>query len=97
MVGNRRNHSGDGVALLAEGVDRNSTGRCGSERDPASPSSRRAWIEILRYTPSRPSAGVALLAEGVDRNQTSDRRVLTPEVALLAEGVDRNPVSSAKP
>ena len=23
MVGNRRNHSGDGVALLAEGVDRN--------------------------------------------------------------------------
>ena len=35
------------VALLAEGVDRNSTsGACAVEPD-LSPSSRRAWIEIL--------------------------------------------------
>ena len=56
-----------------------------------SPSSRRAWIEILfcfYITPFRP---VALLAEGVDRNavvKQYEPTLLT--VALLAEGVDRN-------
>ena len=33
-----------------------------------SPSSRRAWIEILRGVRIVPSGEVALLAEGVDRN-----------------------------
>ena len=56
-----------------------------------SPSSRRAWIEILAYQHSRGCGQVALLAEGVDRNffvpahSRNDRAV-----ALLAEGVDRN-------
>ena len=33
-----------------------------------SPSSRRAWIEILTLWPNRGAGIVALLAEGVDRN-----------------------------
>ena len=33
-----------------------------------SPSSRRAWIEILGYPPFSCTDVVALLAEGVDRN-----------------------------
>ena len=33
-----------------------------------SPSSRRAWIEILYRAAYSGSTGVALLAEGVDRN-----------------------------
>ena len=35
-----------GVALLAEGVDRNYGGACAAQYLSASPSSRRAWIEI---------------------------------------------------
>ena len=57
-----------------------------------SPSSRRAWIEIvLRYAIPPPYA-VALLAEGVDRNRFVSRPLLSSRlsVALLAEGVDRN-------
>ena len=79
------------VALLAEGVDRNglsgATSLCGAR----SPSSRRAWIEIIEGSTQRVLEGVALLAEGVDRNRAARgcgaglRRV-----ALLAEGVDRN-------
>ena len=34
------------VALLAEGVDRNSFDQYNTLRKPLSPSSRRAWIEI---------------------------------------------------
>ena len=60
-----------------------------------SPSSRRAWIEILGgvwVEVMRPQ--VALLAEGVDRNFLTTRAVqLLPCVALLAEGVDRNPLA----
>ena len=37
---------GNGVALLAEGVDRNEEEKAMKERRKASPSSRRAWIEI---------------------------------------------------
>ena len=33
-----------------------------------SPSSRRAWIEIVKFVSTLFSARVALLAEGVDRN-----------------------------
>ena len=56
------------VALLAEGVDRNSAARAMAVASVRSPSSRRAWIEIpsLRYRAA--TADVALLAEGVDRN-----------------------------
>ena len=56
-----------------------------------SPSSRRAWIEIL-FTVAV-AAGrdlVALLAEGVDRNRNQPVRPGQADVALLAEGVDRN-------
>ena len=56
------------VALLAEGVDRNllNIGQPGLVR--ASPSSRRAWIEIIGYPADLRRQKVALLAEGVDRN-----------------------------
>ena len=56
------------VALLAEGVDRNplwSGKRCHTAR---SPSSRRAWIEIIMCFSQSSTLDVALLAEGVDRN-----------------------------
>ena len=40
------------VALLAEGVDRNFIGKLAENKDPMSPSSRRAWIEICSgYAP----------------------------------------------
>ena len=35
-----------------------------------SPSSRRAWIEIVNVPVSSSNAAVALLTEGVDRNQS---------------------------
>ena len=56
------------VALLAEGVDRNLDEMVEPLQKEVSPSSRRAWIEILAA--ARPPTGgvVALLAEGVDRN-----------------------------
>ena len=78
------------VALLAEGVDRNLYPvlllvLCG-----ASPSSRRAWIEIFRDNLVSRQLHVAILAEGVDRNWMLERRIERREVALLAEGVDRN-------
>ena len=56
-----------------------------------SPSSRRAWIEIMTSVRKVARYFVALLAEGVDRNSiraaTNHSSTL---VALLAEGVDRN-------
>ena len=56
-----------------------------------SPSSRRAWIEILGGGILMVATPVALLAEGVDRNDSLQREIDTlTEVALLAEGVDRN-------
>ena len=59
------------VALLAEGVDRNINippVACGGI---ASPSSRRAWIEMLFDISGSAAVAVALLAEGVDRNTAS--------------------------
>ena len=79
------------VALLAEGVDRNSCGSVGLGLPVLSPSSRRAWIEIAAARLALACPSVALLAEGVDRNlgiPLNQKRTL--EVALLAEGVDRN-------
>ena len=57
------------VALLAEGVDRNffSSSLTASVLY-RSPSSRRAWIEIVRVNNMVRVQRVALLAEGVDRN-----------------------------
>ena len=56
------------VALLAEGVDRNSISDVSWTFDKESPSSRRAWIEIRRRLGLAAGIWVALLAEGVDRN-----------------------------
>ena len=56
-----------------------------------SPSSRRAWIEIVLRRTMQSRKKVALLAEGVDRNTNSlEPLPLVVHVALLAEGVDRN-------
>ena len=55
-----------------------------------SPSSRRAWIEIVWSCPTCRRATVALLAEGVDRNRSATPFRSISRVALLAEGVDRN-------
>ena len=56
------------VALLAEGVDRNSARADQLNRYSRSPSSRRAWIEIATWLIALAPYRVALLAEGVDRN-----------------------------
>ena len=68
---NRRKHGctiKQCVALLAEGVDRNSVESEWNEELNASPSSRRAWIEITFCFHAPVVFSVALLAEGVDRN-----------------------------
>ena len=57
-----------GVALLAEGVDRNIFWLSLTRDCILSPSSRRAWIEILIGLDVAGVDVVALLAEGVDRN-----------------------------
>ena len=56
------------VALLAEGVDRNEPLLVSMVVSDASPSSRRAWIEISKLLVNMLPLYVALLAEGVDRN-----------------------------
>ena len=56
------------VALLAEGVDRNIAEMSCNVTRSRSPSSRRAWIEILYVEALAALCAVALLAEGVDRN-----------------------------
>ena len=79
------------VALLAEGVDRNLWCRMARAPPLASPSSRRAWIEIKRNavaplvydaSPSSRRAWIEMCKSSMPR----PRRL----VALLAEGVDRN-------
>ena len=57
------------VALLAEGVDRNIDEPPFLDDKGVSPSSRRAWIEILTRLRAQKPDAVALLAEGVDRNR----------------------------
>ena len=88
----RRFWSSQWVALLAEGVDRNDdAAQTALKAQVKSPSSRRAWIEIIRRSPRRATPTVALLAEGVDRNfMKKTLASLEEAVALLAEGVDRN-------
>ena len=60
------------VALLAEGVDRNTPARSSMASTAASPSSRRAWIEMCFPPACALESPVALLAEGVDRNDWVD-------------------------
>ena len=60
---------------------------------PESPSSRRAWIEIVVIYRAAIHFTVALLAEGVDRNLLAMMVMVPSLVALLAEGVDRNRIS----
>ena len=57
-----------------------------------SPSTRRAWIEILdAFYCGTPHTGVALHPEGVDRNMKfAEANVEHVAVALHPEGVDRN-------
>ena len=55
-----------------------------------SPSSRRAWIEMLIDNLDVHAGIVAFLAEGVDRNPIRGKLTRIPDVAFLAEGVDRN-------
>ena len=56
------------VALLTEGVDRNTLTPKIIYSKKSSPSSRRAWIEIKGIPYTNLIVGVALLTEGVDRN-----------------------------
>ena len=56
------------VALREEGVDRNSVMAFPAPPPGASPSVRRAWIEIMLYAAAWRAARVALREEGVDRN-----------------------------
>ena len=79
-----------GVALLAEGVDRNLLEPPGGSGGSPSPSSRRAWIEICSTMSRIPVESVALLAEGVDRNDTDSANDTFAAGRPLAEGVDRN-------
>ena len=62
-----------GVALPTEGVDRNSSLASIPAVNLASPSPRRAWIEISATLMPRAPAAVALPAEGVDRNTARQR------------------------
>ena len=55
-----------------------------------SPSSWRAWIEMLGEGWHVGSFQVALLVEGVDRNTAPAVAFSWRQVALLVEGVDRN-------
>ena len=57
------------VALLAEGVDRNKMRYLPRHSFTGSPSSRRAWIEMIMLEAEAYYRNVALLAEGVDRNR----------------------------
>ena len=76
-------HKGVVVALLTEGVDRNSFGMWQYTSTAKSPSSRRAWIEMVSVVAARGDRYVALLTEGVDRNAMVGR-------GAGKDGVDRN-------
>ena len=74
------------VALCEEGVDRNSLAAELGAAHPASPSAKRAWIEIqLSMIFDRTQSDVALCEEGVDRNWLS----FIPAVLLLGRPLRR--------
>ena len=80
------------VALHPEGVDRNYNTIPRSARANLSPSTRRAWIEMIVMPLIRSAIySVALHPEGVDRNSRSGTPCRRESlVALHPEGVDRN-------
>ena len=59
------------VALHPEGVDRNRLSLRISRRSRTSPSTRRAWIEIVMRRHFQNLKNVALHPEGVDRNRVA--------------------------
>ena len=79
----------DLVALLAEGVDRNTSLMAVLLRCQVALLAEGVDRNLCRVLSSR-GQSVALLAEGVDRNWEYLEYCGQKEVALLAEGVDRN-------
>ena len=78
------------VALHPEGVDRNWVNTRVLLQVNRSPSTRRAWIEIICPKPNCSVISVALHPEGVDRNPRLLALPPAAPVALHPEGVDRN-------
>ena len=87
------------VALLAEGVDRNTIATSKTGCVQASPSSRRAWIEITVFSPLRIFSHVALLAEGVDRNRKPARLLygLTPSPSSRRAWIEISQIRRSAP
>ena len=76
------------VALLVEGVGRNTKENYRKIKNPASPSSWRAWVEIFQIAFGCWLCPVALLVEGVGRNRPAAiMSFMVSWVALLVEGV----------
>ena len=78
------------VALLAEGVDRNQYQLNGGAWQTGSPSSRRAWIEMVL-----PNCAAHMITSPSSRRAWIEISMVLGMwfrwmVALLAEGVDRN-------
>ena len=78
------------VALHPEGVDRNIVLWLPPFLVTLSPSTRRAWIEMITEMVSAGAEMVALHPEGVDRNSSTKLDMSKLQVALHPEGVDRN-------
>ena len=85
------------VALHPEGVDRNGMEFGQRVRRFWSPSTRRAWIEIIQFRQPSSNSVVALHPEGVDRNNGLEIKGIENDiVALHPEGVDRNATKQGK-
>ena len=80
------------VALLAEGVDRNSHTALYLSNTSVALLAEGVDRNFPVFDYKIGAMLVALLAEGVDRNFSSAISLLPSLVALLAEGVDRNVV-----
>ena len=81
---------GETVALLAEGVDRNSPRLSRASGPVVALLAEGVDRNIKEVLHIRYFVRVALLAEGVDRNHFAPDARPPKRVALLAEGVDRN-------
>ena len=91
-----RLYSPPSVALLAEGVDRNSMQIRGtSAHQKVALLAEGVDRNLFPFRLFAVTAKVALLAEGVDRNLIRHMGLMSVLVALLAEGVDRNFFSSS--
>ena len=79
------------VALRKESVDRNYVPLAVPHLGKRSLSARRAWIEMLKPSPTNVHTCVALRKESVDRNYRSwPKQSIHHKVALRKESVDRN-------